>query len=67
VRERFTEADVDKRIKGERTYLARFTESGRVTMDLGEGGNVNVEDRAQEDRRDARQLLQAQEGRASRS
>jgi predicted phage-related endonuclease len=43
-RERFTEADVDARIKGEREYLARFTESGRVTMDLGEG-DVSVEDR----------------------
>ena len=28
-RERFTEADVDAAIKGEREYLARFTESGR--------------------------------------
>lgn len=28
-RERFTEAEVDNAIKGEREYLARFTESGR--------------------------------------
>jgi hypothetical protein len=44
-RDRFAEADVDKRIKGERDYLARFVESGRVTMDLGEGA-LSVEDRA---------------------
>lgn len=31
-RERFTEADVDAAIKGEREYLARFTESGAVRM-----------------------------------
>lgn len=31
-RERFTEADVDAAIKGEREYLARFTESGHVRM-----------------------------------
>jgi hypothetical protein len=43
-RERFAEADVDARIKGEREYLARFTESGRVSIDLGEG-DVSVESR----------------------
>lgn len=32
VRERFTEADVDAAVKGERDYLARFTESGHVRM-----------------------------------
>lgn len=32
VRERFVEADVDAAIKGEREYLARFTESGHVRM-----------------------------------
>jgi hypothetical protein len=42
-KERFTEADVDARIKGEREYLARFTESGRVTLDLGD--DVTVESR----------------------
>lgn len=31
-RERFIEADVDAAIKGEREYLARFTESGHVRM-----------------------------------
>lgn len=31
-RERFVEADVDAAIKGEREYLARFTESGHVRM-----------------------------------
>lgn len=31
-RERFTEADIDAAIKGEREYLARFTESGHVRM-----------------------------------
>jgi hypothetical protein len=31
-RERFTEADIDGAIKGEREYLARFTESGHVRM-----------------------------------
>ncbi|MDO8933475.1 MAG: hypothetical protein Q7U97_13860 [Rhodocyclaceae bacterium] len=31
-RERFTEADVDAAIKGEREYLALFTESGHVRM-----------------------------------
>jgi hypothetical protein len=49
-RDRFAEADVDKRIKGERDYLARFTESGRVTMDLGEGEPLRRGPR-QEDRR----------------
>lgn len=33
-RERLTEADVDAAIKGEREYLARFTESGRPTGGL---------------------------------
>jgi hypothetical protein len=31
-RERFTEADVDAALKGERDYLASFTESGHVRM-----------------------------------
>jgi hypothetical protein len=43
-RERFVEADVDARIKGEREYLALFRESGHVSMDLGDG-HVSVEDR----------------------
>ena len=33
-RDRLTEADVDAAIKGEREYLARFTESGRPTGGL---------------------------------
>lgn len=37
-RERFTEADVTAAITGERTYLARFAESGQVRMP-----NINVE------------------------
>lgn len=37
-RERFTEAEVDASIKGEREYLARFTESGRPT-----GGMPRIE------------------------
>ncbi|MDA8107563.1 MAG: hypothetical protein M0015_02910 [Betaproteobacteria bacterium] len=43
-RERFTEAEVDTAIKAERTYVARFVESGKVKID--EAGNVQVEDRS---------------------
>lgn len=43
-RERFVEADVEAAIKGEREYLARFTESGRVQ--LGELADIEVEDRS---------------------
>lgn len=43
-RERFTEAEVDAAIKAERTYVARFSESGRVTIDAE--GAVTVEDRS---------------------
>lgn len=37
-RERFVEADVDAAIKGERDYLARFTESGKVSL-----GDLDIE------------------------
>lgn len=37
-RERFTEADVDAAIKGERDYLAKFTESGKVSL-----GDLDIE------------------------
>ena len=40
----FTEADVTKAIKDERQYLARFTESGKVTV--GGDGDIVVEDRS---------------------
>ena len=43
-RERFTEAEIDAAIKAERTYVARFTESGKVKID--EKGEIVVEDRA---------------------
>jgi len=43
-RERFAEADVDAAIKTERTYLAHFSESGKVMLD--EKGDIVVEDRA---------------------
>ncbi len=43
-RERFVEADVTAAIDGERTYLARFVESGRVA--LGSFPGVEVEDRS---------------------
>ena len=43
-RERFTEADIDAAITGEREYLARFTESGHVRMG-GLVGDISVEDR----------------------
>ncbi len=42
-RERFTEADVDGAIRGEREYLAQFTESGRVS--LPGGARIEVGDR----------------------
>lgn len=42
-RERFTEADVDAAIKGEREYLARFTESGRPN---GGMSRIEVGDRS---------------------
>lgn len=40
-RERFTEAEVVEAIKGERVYLAKFVESGRVQL-----GDIEVEDRS---------------------
>ncbi len=43
-RERFAEADVTAAIAGERDYLARFVESGRVR--LGDFPDVQVEDRS---------------------
>lgn len=43
-RERFVEADVSAAIEAERTYLARFTESGHVGLNFGDGGRV--EDRS---------------------
>lgn len=43
-RERFVEADVTAAIKEERDYLARFVESGRVS--LGDFEGVQVEDRS---------------------
>lgn len=43
-RERFAEADVTAAIQGEREYLARFVESGRVN--LGDFDAVRVEDRS---------------------
>jgi len=43
-RERFVEADVATAIEGERQYLARFVESGRVN--LGGFPDVQVEDRS---------------------
>lgn len=43
-RERFTEADVETAIKGERAYLAHFTESGAVRV--GSAGNIEVQDRS---------------------
>lgn len=43
-RERFVEADVTAAIEGERQYLARFVESGRVR--LGDFPEVQVEDRS---------------------
>lgn len=43
-RERFVEADVTAAIQGERDYLARFVESGRVS--LGDFPGVQVEDRS---------------------
>lgn len=44
VRARFVEADVDAAIKGEREYLARFTESGHVQ--LAGLADIEVEDRS---------------------
>lgn len=44
-RERFVEADVTAAIKAERDYLARFAESGRVQLDLGDV-NIQVQDRS---------------------
>lgn len=43
-RERFVEADVTAAIEGERQYLARFVESGRVN--IGGFPDVQVEDRS---------------------
>jgi hypothetical protein len=43
-RERFTEADVETAIKGEREYLAHFTESGAVRV--GGAGSIEVQDRS---------------------
>jgi len=43
-RERFTEADVETAIKGEREYLAHFTESGAVRV--GGAGQIEVQDRS---------------------
>jgi hypothetical protein len=43
--DRFTEADVSAAITGERDYLARFTESGKVAGVGGDGGIVGGEDR----------------------
>ncbi len=43
-RERFAEADVTASIEAERTYLARFTESGHVGMSFDAG--ARVEDRS---------------------
>ena len=40
----FKEADVDAAIKAERTYVARFSESGRVQVDGS--GDIVVEDRS---------------------
>lgn len=40
----FTRADVEKAIEGERTYLARFTESGKPVIHFDE--TVQVEDRS---------------------
>lgn len=45
-RARFTEADVKAAIEGERTYLARFVESGRVNLS-GLSVDIQVEDRSQ--------------------
>lgn len=42
--ERFTEANVDALIAGERAYLARMTESGAVR--LGDGSRLEVQDRS---------------------
>lgn len=42
---RFTEADVDQLIAGERSYLARMTESGAVRM--GDGARIQVGDRTE--------------------
>lgn len=44
VRQRFVEADVTAAIEGERQYLSRFVESGRVR--LGDFPDVQVEDRS---------------------
>ena len=43
-KERFTEADVTAAIKAEATYLAQFSEAGKVV--IGSDGEVQVEDRA---------------------
>jgi len=43
-RESFVEADVTAAIEGERTYLARFTESGHVALPFGSG--AQMEDRS---------------------
>ncbi len=43
-RERFVEADVTAAIEAERTYLARFTESGNVALNFGAA--IRVEDRS---------------------
>lgn len=43
-RERFVEADVTAAIAGEREYLAKFTESGHVSM--GAAHDIRVEDRS---------------------
>lgn len=43
-RERFVEADVTAAIQGERDYLARFVESGRVS--LGDFPGIEVQDRS---------------------
>lgn len=44
--ERFTEAQVDKAIKDEGDYLARFTESGAVRVPLFGSGSIEVGDRS---------------------
>ena len=43
-RERFTEADVTTAIEAERTYLGKFTESGKPVINFGAG--AQVEDRS---------------------
>ncbi len=43
---RFTEADVDKAIAEEASYLARFTESGAVRVPMFGAGSIEVGDRS---------------------